>query len=374
MSQYAFRSNFMQQFVTKARATTANATAAATTASSTLNTSTTIGIGGRGASSKVPRPSHHHFHTTSKGTQATGLGVTSGKAGNSAGATATVQDRQRMPSSPSRNNHKFHFSEPPLPKSSTPVHKQQRHLSDCINSSDNNGDNSVNSERFQSILKTRRTTSNFKPVIDDYQQQLEIKDSIYRAVECAVQAPNHYRTEPTTYYQITPRTKSWEQLLNITYNVVFNKTKKSDESEEEITTRRMKAESKRNKWRDTIGGYIVVCVGGQPDQMTNNKNSSDEDIYKILPFRPPETERQMEDYATACASIQNILLSLHSEGLGAKWATGSIPRCKAMRELVGCQNDELIAGLVMIGIPKAPEPKDWRRRRAFVGNVFKDLS
>ena len=344
----------MQQFVTKARVTTANATAAATNATN------------RGASTKSTRPSPHHFHTTSKCTKAT-----------STATAAVAQDRQskHMSSSPLRNSYSLHFSEPSSSKSSSPIHKtqQQRHLSHY---SDSDDDNTIDSERFQSILKTRRTTSNFKPLLlHDQQQQQLIKDAIYRAVECAIQAPNHYRTEPTTYYQITPHTTSWEQLLNITYNVVLNKTKKPNESEEETMIRRMKAENKRNKWRDTIGGFIVVCVGGQPDQITlRNENGSHEDEYEILPLCPPETERQMEDYATACASIQNILLSLHSEGLGAKWATGSIPRCKAMRELVGCQNDEFIAGLVMVGIPNVPEPKEWRRRRAFVGNVFKDLS
>ena len=46
--------------------------------------------------------------------------------------------------------------------------------------------------------------------------------------------------------------------------------------------------------------------------------SNFDDLYDTLPLRPPETERQLEDYASTCASIQNILLALHSEGLGAK--------------------------------------------------------
>jgi hypothetical protein len=44
-----------------------------------------------------------------------------------------------------------------------------------------------------------------------------------------------------------------------------------------------------------------------------------------------------------------------------------------MRELVGCQRNDLIAGLIMVGISKA-EPKEWRRRRVLDGNVFQDLS
>ena len=44
-----------------------------------------------------------------------------------------------------------------------------------------------------------------------------------------------------------------------------------------------------------------------------------------------------------------------------------------MRNLVGCGIDQLIAGLVMVGIPKS-DPKERRVRRAFDGNVFRDLS
>ena len=171
----------------------------------------------------------------------------------------------------------------------------------------------LTSQSFQTILKTRRTTTRFLPLIDiTANKQQQIQDALHRAVECAVQAPNHYRTEPTTYYRIIPNTESWEKLINIAFHVALSKSASMTNRTEEES--RMNAERKRDKWRDTIGGYIVVCVGGQPDQDEEEENND----FNPLPIRPPETERQMEDYASACASIQNILLALHSEGLGAK--------------------------------------------------------
>ncbi len=265
---------------------------------------------------------------------------------------------------------------------------------------------------FQNIMKTRRTTSNYKPI----EMGLDFSDitvsrllhSMQRAILCGTTAPNHYRTEPTTYYRIVANTDTCNHLLDICYNVALCKNlKKKSKAEAHIN-----AESKRKKWRETVGGYIVVCVGNQPPQddeypyksidfaacsLTNNfysnrgtdvsdlvANEGDrhddhdesEDFYywyDNIPLRPPQTEKQLEDYASACASIQNILLSLHSEEWGSKWASGPIIRCRALRHLVGCKEDDAIAGLIMIGKPKLiGTPKPWRRRRD-LSDVMKDL-
>jgi len=55
-----------------------------------------------------------------------------------------------------------------------------------------------------------------------------------------------------------------------------------------------------------------------------------------------------------------------------QWATGFIPCCRAMRTLVGCKTSDLIAGLVLVGVPRS-EIKPWRKRRTFLGNTFKDI-
>lgn len=227
---------------------------------------------------------------------------------------------------------------------------------------------------FQSTIQSRRTPSNFKNPFDLITVPL-LAESITRAIECGTYAPNHHRTEPTTYYRTVTKTMACDELLEICYNVTLcrNLKKKS------IDEAHINAETKMNKWKDTIGGYIVVCVDDQPvqdDEYPYKKFSSkDEDFdywYDTLPVRAPQTERQLEDYASASASIQNILLSIHSENYSAKWATGPMIRCRSTRALIGCKETDAIVGLIMIGDPKV-DPRPWRKKREFDGDVMRDL-
>lgn len=235
---------------------------------------------------------------------------------------------------------------------------------------------SSSSSLFQRMIETRRTISRYNPI--DLAQLPILKDAIQRAVTCATTAPNHHRTEPTTYYRILAHTDSWGQLMDMCYNVALCKNLKKKKSRESAE---MNADYKKKKWQNTIGGYIVVCVRNQPIQddqypyksFSKHENEKEFDYwYDTIQLHPPTTEKQLEDYASACASIQNILLSLHSDDWGAKWATGPMIRCRAMRSLVGCEEDEAIAGLIMVGSPKLI-PREWRRRRDF-SDVLKDLS
>jgi len=107
------------------------------------------------------------------------------------------------------------------------------------------------------------------------------------------------------------------------------------------------------------------------EDQTSGNDCSGEDLYKELPYVPPATIRQLEDYASACASIQNLLLSLHSEGLGAKWATGPVINTNAFRELIQCGRNDMIVGLIMVGWPKQL-PK-MKRRRGLEGDLLKDV-
>ena len=57
-------------------------------------------------------------------------------------------------------------------------------------------------------------------------------------------------------------------------------------------------------------------------------------MYRSLPFQPIFTEQDCEDYASACAATQNVLLSLHSEQMATKWVTGPIIRTPAFHDLL----------------------------------------
>lgn len=76
-------------------------------------------------------------------------------------------------------------------------------------------------------------------------------------------------------------------------------------------------------------------------------------MYEPMPIIPLDAEREMEDYASTCAAVQNVLLSLHAEKIASKWATGPVIRTRAFRELVGAIHpDDRIVALIMIGLPQ----------------------
>jgi nitroreductase len=211
-----------------------------------------------------------------------------------------------------------------------------------------------------------------------------LRDSITKAIELATYGPNHHRTEPTTYYRIFSNTLSSDKIANICYNVSLCCNIKSKSIQDATSN----AEDKKNKWLSTVACYIAVTCSNQPIQdVEPNEDYKNSHFSSVEPhnenefhywFHPlscqyPETERQLEDYASSCASIQNLLLSLHADNCGSKWATGPLVRCRAFRSLLGCDQDELVVGLIMVGTPKFVPTKPWRRRRDFEGDVLRDL-
>ena len=58
-------------------------------------------------------------------------------------------------------------------------------------------------------------------------------------------------------------------------------------------------------------------------------------------------------YASACAAVQNVLLSLHAEEIATRWATGPVIQTPAFRQLVGATTRDRIVALIMVGLPKS---------------------
>jgi len=228
---------------------------------------------------------------------------------------------------------------------------------------------SAPANHFQQFITSRRTVSNFiyRSSSDQSSDRQFLQEAISRGVQCAATAPNHKITEPTTFHRILTPSGASRRLSDIAYEVTFQRLVQNKLSGEEAC--RNEAMRKREKW-STIPAFVVVTVSGMEDQTSGN-DCSGEDLYKELPYVPPATIRQLEDYASACASIQNLLLSLHSEGLGAKWATGPVINTNAFRELIQCGRNYMIVGLIMVGWPKQL-PK-MKRRRGLEGDLLKDV-
>jgi len=175
---------------------------------------------------------------------------------------------------------------------------------------------------FQSIVSTRRTAQKFLP-LSAYPKTRDpngewIIQATTRAIQCAVTAPCHHRTEPTTFVRIKSTSTTAKNLLDVLYEVTFRKQLKilkersssSSLSSHEHVAMTMDmvmseaqnlANKKKQKWNDSVCMYIIVLVQGQPSQvdmpceMRLSNHDDEESIYAVLPYRPPQTERQVED-------------------------------------------------------------------------------
>jgi len=214
---------------------------------------------------------------------------------------------------------------------------------------------------FQSLLQTRRTTSRFSALTSTmpiYEEADYWNDALERAVLCGYQAPNHKRTEPFTFKRMVAPSRSTERLADIAYNVNLRKGK----SEE-------KAHQKRDKWSQ-IPAFLVATV--QEESLYENYIETLNE-YDQLPYVPPQTERALEDYASACAAVQNVLLSLHSEKIATKWATGPVIQTPAFRELIQAKDNDRVVALIMVGQALRSKPKKRRIRRPLRNGSSDDI-
>jgi len=221
-------------------------------------------------------------------------------------------------------------------------------------------------ESLQALLVSRRTVSRFLP--PSLQQTQWLRSALDRAVRCAQNAPNHKRTEPFLFKRILFPSPSLERLGDIIYEFTLQKRKDNDVAAEKF------AAKKRDKWSH-IPAYMVALIEDQPNQEQELQKPEKEGanpMYLEYQYAAPETEKQLEDYAAACAAVQNILLSLHSEGIGTKWATGPVIKTPAFRHFVGAKQNDRVVGLIMVGESGQPVVREPRRRRS-LGELLEDL-
>ncbi|MDQ3659635.1 MAG: nitroreductase [Actinomycetota bacterium] len=61
---------------------------------------------------------------------------------------------------------------------------------------------------------------------------------------------------------------------------------------------------------------------------------------------------EIEEHHATGAALQNILLAAHDMGLGAMLRTGPACAMPEVREMLGVEEDELVAGFVYLGYPQ----------------------
>lgn len=168
---------------------------------------------------------------------------------------------------------------------------------------------------LQTVIRTRRTVHRYRAGEVD-------AAALSRALECAQWAPNHKLTFPWRFTIVGAKTRVPLTELGMA-----------------IKDRPDLSEAMRLKVRDkleTPGALIVASLrtdAGDP-------------------------VRAEEDYASVCCSVQLLMLSLWSEGIGSKWSTGKLTQHPATYQILEIPTaSEKIIGFIWAGIPaELPEP------------------
>ncbi len=188
----------------------------------------------------------------------------------------------------------------------------------------------ITQEDVDVILRSRRTISSFEPTLPDgWEEKLEA------AIESAIHAPNHKRTEPWRFHLLGKETS--RKICELNAEIV---TKSKGEKA---------GQRKLERWLTMPGWLVVTCMKSENDDGTSDSME-----------KPTSLAR--EDYAAVCCAIQNLSLSLHAAGLGTKWTTGKVNFDKRFDEIVGLSPNEYVVGTIWFGTP-AKNPKTVERKR-----------
>jgi nitroreductase len=161
-------------------------------------------------------------------------------------------------------------------------------------------------------ILTRKTVQKFstEPIPDG---------CIDRALECAVRAPNHKLTNPWRFTLVGPEAR--EKLTSLGIEI---KAEKAAKQGRELTDEYV--QKRREKLGNPPGLVVVSQV-------------LDDDAF-----------RRKEDYASVACAIQNLSLSLWSEGVGSKWSSGSLTRHPEAYAILDINaDDEEISGFIWVG-------------------------
>lgn len=174
---------------------------------------------------------------------------------------------------------------------------------------------------IQELILDRRT-------IHDYRPEPLPEGALERAITAAMAAPNHRMTEPWRFVRVGPQARA--ALLDISAAL-----KGGPESLGESGMKKLRA-----KMVDPAE-LLVVCQ-----------------------VRHDKAEIAREDYAAVACAVQNVMLSLWSEGLGSKWSTGAVTTDERTYQALGVDPaQEQIVGFLWAGqAAQLDVPKPRRRR------------
>jgi nitroreductase len=186
-------------------------------------------------------------------------------------------------------------------------------------------------EAMQSALKSRAT-------YQDFSSRVLPEGALERAIQAAIAAPNHRMTEPWRFIRTGVQTRE-------TFATVQARLKDKGRSPSPTTLDRA-----REKMLAPAELLVVCCVR----------------------HADPSVER--EDYAAVACAVQNLCLSLWSEGIGSKWGTGGVTTdaetYQALRVNVA---EQTIVGFLSIGYAARDASPEKPPRRLGVKDVLRSV-
>lgn len=174
-------------------------------------------------------------------------------------------------------------------------------------------------ETLDAIL-TRRSV----PRLSD---RVPARETVEKLLEAAVRAPTHHLTQPWRFVVLA--------------------------GEERDRLGRAWAEGVERAGKDSSGivakalrAPVIVCVIERPKHH----------LPKVV---------EIEEHHATGAALQNILLAAHDMGLGAMLRTGPACAMPEVREVLGVDEGDLVAGFVYLGYPQeGTEERPMTRRTA----------
>ena len=178
---------------------------------------------------------------------------------------------------------------------------------------------------FQNLVKSRRTIHTFDAT--------EVDDGVLRrALECAIAAPNRRGTEPWRFIKLGKETVA--KVVKLREEMLSNSVTSSSSSS------------------TTMGG------GGGVDGSFVSWTKVPHWIVVTYPRAdavsgPDGKMQQREDFKSTCCAVQNLLLSMWSEGIGTKWTDGPIQRTQGFADICGIDLErEKVAGVIWYGFAR----------------------
>jgi nitroreductase len=181
-------------------------------------------------------------------------------------------------------------------------------------------------------IATRRSIGKVKP-------EQPPRDLIEKMLTAAVQAPNHFQTEPWRFWVLAGEAR--EELGRAMADVL---REKMDDPESEGSQAALSKEVEK-----PLRAPVLIVVGCKRSENP-----------KAVP---------VEDFAATAAAVQNMLLAAHDLGLGAMWRTGDTAYDPRIKEFFGLGPHDHLVGFIYVGYPameRAPRDRqpgdkvEWR--------------